>query len=278
VLLLYKISQHPTQQTQATQATQLTMPAQQTQPTPRRCCILFSGGSDSSLTAYRMSLEFDEVHLLTFKHFGQTGIENSRNSFAILNEKFPGKFKHVIQDVSDMFQRIYSRRYLCNLLKYRTLQLQFTCFACQACFHINTIIYCLKHNIHDVRDGANTEYEEASPMQIPIVKKEIKKFYAEYGITHDSPVYEEHKKKRSDYQLYELGLRPQPNIKDDIEMYKAYQGYCRFMPGGVLFLNYWKRCKGFPEEVQMRMLEHWLEEVQFFKKLIDKQMSSCLQQ
>ena len=232
-------------------------------------CILFSGGSDSSLTAYRMSLLFDHVHLLTFKHKGQINIENSKRSFTILDNKFPGKFTHKMFDINNMFLKIYHRNYFKNLLKYRTLQLQFTCFACQACFHISTIIYCLQNGIQDVRDGANTEYEEASPMQIEIVKKEIKKLYAYYGITHDSPVYSEYEDDRSDHQLYRLGLRPQPNIKDNLEMYKAYQGYCRFMPGSVLFLNYWKQCKGFPEKVQLRMREHWLEEVEFFKRLIN---------
>lgn len=233
-------------------------------------CILFSGGSDSSLTAYRMSLEFDKVHLMTYKHFGQTAIENSRTSFAVLDQKFPGKFIHTITDVSSMFTQIYNRNYMRNLLKYKTLQLQFVCFACQACFHINTIIYCKKNNISDVRDGANTEYEEASPMQIPMVKKEILKLYARYGITHASPIYDEHENFRSDHQLFDLGLRPQKNIKDDRQMYRKYQGYCRFMPGSVIFLNYWRRCEGFPEKIQKKMRQHWLEEVDFLAHLIDQ--------
>ena len=107
-----------------------------------------------------------------------------------------------------------------------------------------------------------------------VVKKEIVKLYADHGITHASPVYDEHAADRSDHQLFKLGLRPQPNIKDDMEMYKKYQGYCRFMPGGVLFLNYWKRSKGFPEKVQLKMKEHWLEEVEFLKGLIDERIES----
>ena len=237
-----------------------------------KVCIMFSGGSDSSLTAYRMSLEFDEVHLLTFRQFGQVGIENSRLSYSILNDKFPGKFVHQIIDVNDFFTKIYYHRYLRTLIKYRTLQMQFVCFACQSSFISNTIVYCKKNNIYDVRDGANIEYEEASPLQIPEVQVEIKKLYKEYGITHDSPVYDEHESFRSDHQLYELGLRPQPNIKDDHEMYKKYQGYCRFMPGSVLFLRYWKRCKGFPERVQNSMKTHWLEEVDFLKKIINEEI------
>jgi len=201
-------------------------------------------------------------------------IENSRKSYSVLDEKFPGRFIHTLIDVNDMFQQIYNRNYIRNLIKYRTLQLQFACFACQACFHVNTIIYCMQNNISDVRDGANTEYEEASPMQIEIVKKEIKKLYSDYGINHDSPIYNEHTKERSDYQLFRLGLRPKANIKDDIEMYKAYQGYCRFMPGGVLFLNYWKRCNGFPEKIHLKMREHWLEEAEFLKYLIDNAVGS----
>ncbi|MCK5099332.1 MAG: hypothetical protein KAR45_14580 [Desulfobacteraceae bacterium] len=238
----------------------------------KKVCIQFSGGSDSSLTAYRMSLEFEEVHLLTFKQFGHVNIENSKKSFKILDEKYPEKFKHTHINVSDLFEKIYHHNYIRNLLKYRTLQMQFACFACQACFHIQTIIYCLNNDIFDVRDGANTEYEEASPMQIKKVKKEIKKLYSDYGIMHDSPIYDEHETKRSDHQLFELGLRPQPNIKDDIEKYTEYQGYCKFMSGSVLFLNYWKRCKDYPEKVQSKMWEHWLEEVDMFKSLIDEKI------
>ncbi|MBD3291095.1 hypothetical protein GF337_19965, partial [candidate division KSB1 bacterium] len=231
-------------------------------------CIQFSGGSDSSLTSYRMAQQFDHVHLLTFKQFGQIDIENSSRSFSVLNEKCPGKFTHRFINVSETFEKIYRRHYVRNLFRYGSLQMQFTCFACQASFHVHTIAYCVNNGITEVRDGANTEYEEASPMQIAIVKEEIKKLYADYGIRHDSPVYDEYKNDRSDHQLYRLGLRPQPNIKDDEELYKAYQGYCRFMPGGVLFLNYWKRRSDFPEKVQQKMLQHWMEEVEFLRGMI----------
>ncbi len=241
---------------------------------PSSVCIQFSGGSDSSLTAYRMAQKFDYVHLLTFKHFGQIDIENSKHSYSVLNDKFPGKFTHTLINVGKTLTSVYHRHYMRNLIRYGSLQMQFTCFACQASFHIHTIIYCKKNGISEVRDGANTEYEEASPMQIEIVKREIKKLYAGYGINHDSPIYDEYNDDRSDHQLYQLGLRPQPNIKDDDELYKAYQGYCRFMPGSVLFLNYWKRRSDFPEKVQRQMLQHWQETVGFMKRMIDGHIKS----
>lgn len=233
-------------------------------------CVMFSGGSDSSLTAYRMSLEFDNVHLLTFRHFGHYCIENSRKSYDLLAKKIPGKFKHMIIDINEVFQRIYYRKYFKNLLKYRTLQLQFTCFACQASFHVFTIRYCMENNIHHVRDGSNTEYEEASPMQMKNVKKEIVKLYADYNINHSSPVYHEYETNRSDYQLYRLGLREQENIKNDNELYQKYQGYCKFMPGSTIFLHYRKRCKKFPFDVQEKTLRHWCDEVVFLKSLIQE--------
>jgi len=236
----------------------------------RSVAIQFSGGSDSSLTAYRMASVFDKVHLLTFKHFGQIDIENSRKSYTVLAQKVPDKFVHHIIHVDEMFEKIYYRHYVRNIFTYRTLQLQFTCFACQACFHIHTILFCLRNNIFEVRDGSNSEYDATSPMQIKIVQNEIKKLYTDYGIHHDSPVYDEHQKERSDHQLYKLGLRPRQNIKDDLQMYQAYQGYCRFMPGGVLFLNYWKRRHDFPQKVQQQIYQHWLEEMDFFKRLIDE--------
>lgn len=87
-------------------------------------------------------------------------------------------------------------------------------------------------------------------MQIKIVKKEILKLYQDYGILHDGPFYEEHGLNRSDNHLFELGIRTVSNIKDDEGLYKAYQGYCKYMAGSALSLNYWKRCNGYPGKVQ----------------------------
>lgn len=237
-------------------------------------CVQFSGGSDSSLTAYKAASEFNSVHLLSFRHFGHVRIENSKRSFAILNQRIPGKFRHEIIDVSDTLEKIYYRKYLPNLFKYKTLLLQFTCFACQASFIIHTISYCLKNKIADVMDGANTEYEEASPMQMRKVKEEIKRLYAHYGIMHVSPVYEEYASDRSDYQLYRLGLRERANIKDDPKLYKKYQGYCKFMPASTIFLRYRTECPGYPEDIQQSMLAHWKGEVCFFRSLIDEYLEA----
>jgi len=237
-------------------------------------CVQFSGGSDSSLTAYRAASEFDAVHLLTFRHFGHVNIENSRQSFAALDKRFPNKFKHQIVDISKTFEKIYYRKYFSNLFKYRTLLLQFTCFACQASFIIHSIGYCIKNKIVQVRDGANTEYEEASPMQMRRMKEEIRRLYADYGIVHYSPVYDEYATDRSDYQLFRLGLREQPDIKDDPELYKKYQGYCKFMPASTIWLHYRRLCKGFPEDVQEKILSHWHEEAAYFHQLINYKISS----
>jgi len=237
-------------------------------------CIQFSGGSDSSLTAYMAASEFDSVHLLTFRHFGHVNIENSRRSFAVLDKRFPNKFKHQIIDISETFEKIYYRKYFSNLFKYKTLLLQFTCFACQASFIIHIISYCIKNKIVQVRDGANTEYEEASPMQMRRVKEEIRRLYADHGIVHASPVYDEYASDRSDYQLFRLGLREQPNIKDNPKLYKKYQGYCKFMPASTIWLHYWRQCKGFPEDVQKQTLEHWIEEVNYIKQLIEYKIGS----
>ena len=123
-------------------------------------------------------------------------------------------------------------------------------------------------------DGANTEYEEASPMQMRIVKKEIKRLYKDYGIIHSSPVYEEYAQDRSDNQLFRLGLREQPDIKDNPQLYKKYQGYCKFMPASTIWLRYRKKCNGFPGDVQELTLKHWVEEMHYFKQLIEHEISS----
>lgn len=105
-------------------------------------CIQFSGGSDSSIQNVTAIRSCSSVDL--FKHAGHMAIENSCKSFKLLNDKKPNTFEHTFIAINSMFLELYNRKYIKNLIKYRTLQMQFTCFVCQACFHINTIIYCLK--------------------------------------------------------------------------------------------------------------------------------------
>lgn len=235
-------------------------------------CILFSGGSDSSLVAYRMSLEFEKVHLLTLTHSFQFDIGKSAIGFSFLDKKFPGKFKHVFIDINEILMQVYKHNYFKYLLKYRTLNMLFGCFACQAAFHASTIIYSIKNNIFDTRDGANIEYGDFSPMQVEIVNTEMKKLYADYRITHDSPIYHEHQKNRSDHQLYELGLRPEANVKSDTNTYLKYQGFCKLGSCSAVASYYLKHCKGYPESVQMRIKEHWIEMVPFLKNLINQKL------
>ena len=151
----------------------------------------------------------------------------------------------------------------------------FGCFICQASFHIRSIVYCVKNNIFNVRNGANTEYSDASPMQIEIVMKEISKFYSDYGITIDSPIYNLHEEKRSDHILFELGLRKERNVKGDAETYKKYQvGTCKLGSCGGLGVQYWKRKNGYPKIVQTKLRKHWLEEIPYYKSLIDEEVNS----
>lgn len=139
---------------------------------PMAVCVQFSGGSDSTLTAYRMSREFSQVHLLTFRQNGQLGIENSRKSYALLNDKFPGKFIHTMIDVNDMFVQIYNRRYLRNLLKYRTSSCSSSASPAR---HASTSILLFIACKMRYRTYATAPTGTASPMQIEIVKREIKK-------------------------------------------------------------------------------------------------------
>jgi hypothetical protein len=134
--------------------------------------------------------------------------------------------------------------------------------------YIKKQVHLLGERFKYIRDGANTEYEEASPMQMRKVKAEIKILYEDYGITHASPVYDEYRNNRSDHQLYRVGLRDKPNIKDNPMLHKEYQGYCKFMPASTIRLHYRRQCKGFPEDVQEKTWQYWCDEIKFLKKLI----------
>jgi len=236
-------------------------------------CVLFSGGSDSSLVAYRMSQKFDTVHLITLIHSYQTDMGKSSLSFSLLDKKIPGKFKHIQMNMDEIMMQIYRYKHFKYLIKYGILNMLFGCFACQASFHVNAIIYCKKNNIFNVSDGANTEYGDSAPMQIEIVNAEMKKLYADYGIRHESPIYHEHKVRRSDQQLYELGLRPEVNEKANPELYYKYQGSCKLGSQSAIGLYYLKNRNDYPNYVQTKIKEHWIDVVPFLKNIIDEHLS-----
>lgn len=207
-----------------------------------RVVVLFSGGSDSLLTAALAAERFDEVYLVTYHRLGFSGTENSaRGAEALANKYGAGRIHHEIIDITKLFKHVSYERYLHNLRKHKLFLLS-TCGLCKLSMHIRTLIYCEDRGIQHVCDGANKGMS-LFPAQMVGVLEIMKDLYADFGISYTNPVYDyeppadkslvdragvgvlktslapvpeldpEGRTKTTGYALMEKGLAPNENVK-----------------------------------------------------------------
>lgn len=209
----------------------------------KEAVVLFSGGTDSTLTAALMAEEFDKIHLITYDRFGIFQVENSKKNAQKLVDKFgKDKFVHKVINFDKVFQKVSYQNYLKNLIKFGFMNLS-TCGLCKLSMHVMTIIYCLEFQIQRVSDGANKGMD-VFPAQMDSVLDELRGMYEKFGIEYTNPVYEidppeekslikdenmafihnniygakseEQKRtggKTTGELLYDMGLSPEANVK-----------------------------------------------------------------
>lgn len=149
--------------------------------------LLYSGGCDSTLSAAILARDFDEIHLVTFKHYSTWNIEASRINAAKLQNKFKKvKFKHVFLNSTRLFL-LLQKDFLKDLRTFRYLNLYF-CGACKLAMHSELIIYNLRNNIRYAASGASSEMS-MFPDQNTGGIGELEKFYNEFNITLQNPVF-----------------------------------------------------------------------------------------
>ncbi|MEZ4268640.1 MAG: 7-cyano-7-deazaguanine synthase [Myxococcota bacterium] len=207
-----------------------------------RVVVLFSGGTDSMLTAALAAERFDEVFLVTYHRLGLAGTENSaRGAEALANKYGADRIHHEIIDITKLFKHVSYERYLQNLRKHKLFLLS-TCGLCKLSMHIRTLIYCEDHGIKHVCDGANKGMN-LFPAQMVGVLEIMKDLYADFGISYTNPVYDyeppadkslvdregmgvlktslapvpepepESRTKTTGFALMEKGLAPNENVK-----------------------------------------------------------------
>ena len=151
--------------------------------------VLFSGGTDSTLTAAMYAKKYDKVHLITYDRFGIFEVENSRNNAKKLQDKYgQDKFVHKIIKFDKIFKKVAYQKYVKNILKHGFMNLS-TCGLCKLSMHVMTVVYCLENDIKIVADGANKGME-IFPAQMDTVLNEIRTMYSEFDIIYSNPVFD----------------------------------------------------------------------------------------
>lgn len=185
-------------------------------------CILFSGGSDSTLTAASLAQEFKKIHLLTFKFYGVVNPEKSTINLERLKRKYADvEFIYRIIDTEEFFMMFYYKNFLRDLLKFG-LYVENICLSCKLAMFAAAADYCFKNGIELIASGANKKsglvFADQKINNIEILNNCFNK----YGIKYLTPTYE---KERTDWLLYDLGITPVRDVKfPSPEAYKEQPG------------------------------------------------------
>lgn len=174
----------------------------------RSVSLLFSGGADSTLSAALLAENFNDIHLVTFKHYSEWNVRSSKTNAIKLRAKFPQvEFKHIFLNCTKLFVRL-QRDFLKDFPRYRYFTL-FICGACKLAMHTELIIYNLKNNIKYAASGVNYSMN-MFPDQTDDGIKELEEYDKEYGIKLLSPVYSI---KGVDKIAVEMGIMDKKHLK-----------------------------------------------------------------
>lgn len=247
-------------------------------PSGKAVAILFSGGTDSTLTAAMLQENFETVHLITYDRFGFHSTDNTAVQTEALKEKFgKDRFIHTFLNVDKLFEHISYENYFSNIKKHGLFNLS-TCGLCKLSMHVRTIKYCIDNEVYFVADGAN-QAMTMEPAQMKPVIDEMKRMYAHFGITYFNPVFDmdgpEDKEfintsnakllaRESDYsvasfenektpgfKLYKMGLAPSPNVKGS-DYDKKRQPRCfQFIIFNIFALKYFMANKTYEEYTEL---------------------------
>lgn len=104
--------------------------------------LLFSGGTDSTYAACRLSDTFSTIHLFTYERQGFFGSRIVLCRVAKLRARFPhARFIHHFIDYDAFYRDLAYKHYLYNLSRHGLLVLA-TCGFCKVAMHWRNLIYC----------------------------------------------------------------------------------------------------------------------------------------
>jgi len=179
--------------------------------------VMFSGGSDSTLTASILAEQHTVVHLITYHHAAMSFAAKSARALTLLQRKHGDeKFVYHLFDINDLMARIFVRPLASDLRRYGTYALPMCCGSCKLSMHVRSILYCYEHGIRYAADGSNSELSELFPEQMPPVLDLYRQLYARYGIEYTNPVFHVD---RSDHRLFELGITQKRDYKTEHVVY-----------------------------------------------------------
>ena len=239
--------------------------------------VLFSGGTDSTLTSALVQERYRKVHLVTFNRMGFHSTENTAVNAKALQERYgEEKFVHAMIRVERLFRWIAYERYIRNVFKHGFHMLS-TCGLCKLAMHMRNVKYCVDNGISNAADGAN-QGMTMEPAQMRPVIDEMRRMYEHFGIRYSNPVFDYAPPEEKGFidsanaelvsiglgppsppeppsgqpatpgeRLYQMGLAPLPNVKGSKYDRKRQPRCFQFVLFNIFALKYFMARKSYEE-------------------------------
>jgi hypothetical protein len=203
--------------------------------------LLFSGGWDSTLAAYKLCETFKRVHLLTYYHSRSDFTENSKVNVNKLRNKFGSdKIVHHIIDIDQLKEKLYHGSWRHDRRNYGLFLINCECSACRIAMFARAITYNIENYIAYLASG---EVETAPLHLVADLSDKLDELKRElcndYGIVYLRPVFYE---KNPHKRLFELGLidKKVEHIKFPYEyLFHDTQPTCYICPFNFIFNKFY---------------------------------------
>ena len=232
--------------------------------------LLFSGGWDSTLAAYKLCETFSKVHLLTCYHSKSDFTEKSKVNVNKLRNKIGSdKIIHKIIDIDQLKEKLYHGMWRQDRKNYGLFLIDCECSACRIAMFAMAIAYNIENNIAYLASGET----ETAPFQlIPGISDkldELKKNLCDvFGIAYLRPVYYE---KNPHMRLFELGVldKEVKHIKFPYEyLFHKTQPTCYIGPFSDIFNKFYYLPYRGKETYEENKLNYFTEKMKVAKEWI----------
>jgi tRNA U34 2-thiouridine synthase MnmA/TrmU len=233
--------------------------------------LLFTGGWDSTLAAFRLCETFKRVHLLTYYHSRSDFTSHSRVNVNKLKDRFgDAKIVHEIIDIDQLKEKLWHGTWRQDKKKYGLFLINCECSACRIAMFARGIIYNLENNVPYLTSGE----VETAPFHIG--KKGISEKLDElkrglcnnFGITYIRPVFYE---KEPHKRLFELGF-----IDKEVEytkfpyeyLFHKTQPTCYICPFSFMFNKFYYLPYHGKKAYEEKKLKYFTEKLEVARELI----------
>jgi len=183
--------------------------------------VLYSGGTDSTLSAVYLCEQHRRVTLLTMRPHNFMFF---RNKSKILATRLIGKFGkdkiiHKYIDARELMKRIIHQTYFSDIFKSGLARALDFCSVCGSAMHTMGIIHNLENKIHYLAIGFTEIQSENDPATSVQAAKIIAELAKEYNIEILYPVF---KIRETDSALFKLGIAPREYLQSRRNILTGY--------------------------------------------------------